>query len=147
MNLILFPALLAASLNLNPNAKNVSPGIGSRIVVRTQAVLGSSEPGEYEVGAFRNKEGILSPGDKIKNVKISPARLFLKRGKPRNVVLSIPSALLTEGPFWICLTEKPNPDKSSFISSSGAQFNIVVRSCYQRVYQPRKSLLKSLLPQ
>lgn len=146
MNWILFPALLAASLNLNPNTKNISPGIGSRIVVRTQAVLGSSDPGEYEVGAFKNKEGTLSPGDKINGVKITPSRLFIKEGRSRNVVLSIPSDLLKPGPFWICLTEKPNPEKKSFISDSGARFNVLVRSCYQRVYQPRKSLFQSLLP-
>ena len=146
MNLILFPALLAASLNLNPNTKNVSPGLGTRIVVRTQAVLGSSDPGEYEVGAFRNKEGILSPGDKIEGVRITPSRLFLKKGKSRNVVLSIPSELLKPGPFWICLAEKPNSGQKSFLSDSGARFNVLVRSCYQRVYQPRKSLLQSVLP-
>ena len=141
-----FPALLAASLDLNPNTKNISPGIGSRIVVRTSAVLGSSEPGEYEVGAFKNKEGMISPGDKIDGVKITPSRLFIRKGRSRNVVLSIPSDLLKPGPFWICLTEKSNSKKNSFISDSGARFNVLVRSCYQRVYQPRKSLLQSLLP-
>ena len=146
MNLILFPALLAASLNLNPNTKSVSPGLGNRVVIRTQAVLGSSDPGEYEVGAFRNKDGILSPGDKIEGVRITPSRIFLKKGKSRNVVLSIPSELLKPGPFWICLTEKTSPGTKSFLSDSGARFNVVVRSCYQRLYQPRKSLFQSLLP-
>ena len=50
MNWFIFPSLLAAALSLNPNAKNVSPGLGSRIVIRTEALLGSSDPGEYEVG-------------------------------------------------------------------------------------------------
>ena len=75
MNWLIFPSLLAASLSLNPNTKNVSPGLGSRIVIRTQALLGSSEPGEYEVGAFKNKEdGVLSPGEKIDNVRVTPSK-------------------------------------------------------------------------
>lgn len=146
MNWFIFPSLLAASLSLNPNAKNVSPGLGSRIVIRTQAALGNSEPGEYEVAAFKNKEAALSPGKKIENVKVTPSKLFLRKDRPRNVVLSIPSSSLKPGPLWICLTEKPKPNKQSVIPVSGPRFNILVRTCYQRVLQPRNSLLRLLMP-
>ena len=37
--------LLAAALGLNPNNKVISPGLGTRVVVRTQAFLVDSEPG------------------------------------------------------------------------------------------------------
>ena len=148
MNWLIFPSLLAASLSLNPNTKNVSPGLGSRIVIRTQALLGNSEPGEYEVGAYKNKEGDgLSPGKKIDNVRVSPSKLFLREGRPRNVVLSIPSDSLKPGPLWVCLTEKPKPDKKSALPDTGPRFNLLVRTCYQRVFQPRKSILQRLLPQ
>ena len=143
---LIFPSLLAASLSLNPNAKNISPGLGSRIVIRTQAALGNSEPGEYEVAAFKNKEAALSPGKKIENVKVTPSKLFLRKDRPRNVVLSIPSSSLKPGPLWICLTEKPKPNKQSVIPVSGPRFNILVRTCYQRVLQPRNSLLRLLMP-
>lgn len=146
MNWFIFPSLLAASLSLNPNAKNVSPGLGSRIVIRTQAALGNSEPGEYEVAAFKNKEAALSPGKKIENVRVTPSKLFLRKDRPRNVVLSIPSSSLKPGPLWICLTEKPKPNKQSVIPVSGPRFNILVRTCYQRVLQPRNSLLRLLMP-
>ncbi len=146
MNWFIFPSLLAASLSLNPNAKNVSPGLGSRIVIRTQAALGNSEPGEYEVAAFKNKEAALSPGKKIENVKVTPSKLFLRKDRPRNVVLSIPSSSLKPGPLWICLTENPKPNKQSVIPVSGPRFNILVRTCYQRVLQPRNSLLRLLMP-
>ena len=135
-------------MSLNPNTKNVSPGLGSRIVIRTQALLGNSEPGEYEVGAYKNKEGDgLSPGKKIENVRVSPSKLFLREGRPRNVVLSIPSDSLKPGPLWICLTEKPKPQKKSALPVTGPRFNLLVRTCYQRVLQPRKSILQRLLPQ
>lgn len=148
MNWLIFPSLLAASLSLNPNTKNVSPGLGARIVIRTQALLGNSEPGEYEVDAFKNKEGDgLSPGRKIDNVRVSPPKLFLREGRPRNVVLSIPSDSLKPGPLWVCLTEKPKPDKKSALPDTGPRFNLLVRTCYQRVFQPRKSILQRLLPQ
>ena len=146
MNWFIFPSLLAASLSLNPNAKNVSPGLGSRIVIRTQAALGNSEPGEYEVAAFKNKEAALSPGKRIDNVKVTPSKLFLRKDRPRNVVLSIPSDSLSPGPLWICLTEKPKPNKKLAIPVSGPRFNVLVRTCYQRVLQPRKSLLQRLMP-
>ena len=148
MNWLIFPSLLAASLSLNPNTKNVSPGLGSRIVIRTQALLGNSEPGEYEVGAYKNKEGDgLSPGKKIENVRVSPSKLFLREGRPRNVVLSIPSDSLKPGPLWICLTEKPKSNKKSALPVTGPRFNLLVRTCYQRVLKPRKSILQRLLPQ
>ena len=148
MNWLIFPSLLAASLSLNPDTKDVSPGLGSRIVIRTQALLGSSEPGEYEVGAFKNKkDGVLSPGEKIDNVKVTPSKLFLRAGRPRNVVLSIPSGTLKPGPLWICLTEKPNANKTTALPVAGPRFNLLVRTCYQRVLKPRKSILQRLLPQ
>ena len=148
MNWLIFPSLLAASLSLNPNTKNVSPGLGSRIVIRTQAVLGNSEPGEYEVGAFKNKEGDrLSPGAKIENVRVTPSKLFLREGRPRNVVLSIPSGTLKPGPLWICLTEKPKLDQKSALPVTGPRFNLLVRTCYQRILQPRTSILQRILPQ
>lgn len=142
MNWFIFPSLLAAALSLNPNAKNVSPGLGSRIVIRTEALLGSSDPGEYEVGAFRNNEKKNVPGKEINDVKITPSKLFLREGRKRNVVISIPSDSLQPGPLWICLSEKPKPKKESVVPISGPQFNIYVRSCYQRILQPRKSLLQ-----
>ena len=46
--------LLAAALGLNPNNKVISPGLGSRVVVRTQAFLVDSKPGQYFVEAFYN---------------------------------------------------------------------------------------------
>ena len=59
--------LLAAALGLNPNNKVISPGLGTRVVVRTQAFLVDSEPGEFSVEAFLNADGDV-PGEKIENV-------------------------------------------------------------------------------
>ena len=63
--------LLAAALGLNPNNKVISPGLGTRVVVRTQAFLVDSEPGEFSVEAFLNADGDV-PGEKIENVRVTP---------------------------------------------------------------------------
>ena len=127
--------LLAAALSLNPNNKVVSPGIGSRVVIRTQAFLVDSEPGEYRVEAFLNTDGNV-PGQKIENVRASPPQLFLRDNKARRVLLSIPTASLVPGPLWICITENPSEKRTK--PSSGGQLTVLPRSCYQRILQLRK---------
>ena len=128
--------LLAAALGLNPNNKVISPGLGTRVVVRTQAFLVDSEPGEYRVNAFVNADGDV-PGEKIENVRVSPPRLFLRDNKARRVILSIPTESLAPGPLWICITEDPSKKKAS---SSGGQLTVLTRSCYQRILQTRKPI-------
>ena len=128
--------LLAAALGLNPNNKVISPGLGTRVVVRTQAFLVDSEPGEYKVEAFHNADGDV-PGEKIENVRVSPPRLFLRDNKARRVILSIPTESLAPGPLWICITEDPSKKKAS---SSGGQLTVLTRSCYQRILQTRKPI-------
>lgn len=127
--------LLAAALGLNPNNKVISPGLGTRVVVRTQAFLVDSEPGEYNVEAFVNTDGNV-PGEKIENVRVSPPKLFLRDNKARRVLLSIPTASLTPGPLWICITENPSNKRAKL--SSGGQLTVLTRSCYQRILQLRK---------
>jgi len=129
------PILLAAALGLNPNNKVISPGLGSRVVVRTQAFLAGSEPGQYRVEAFLNADGNV-PGEQIKNVRVTPPKLFLRDNKARRVLLSIPTASLTPGPLWICITETPTEKGAK--PSSGAQLTLLTRSCYQRILQLRK---------
>ena len=127
--------LLAAALGLNPNNKVISPGLGTRVVVRTQTFLVDSEPGEYNVEAFVNTDGNV-PGEKIENVRVSPPKLFLRDNKARRVLLSIPTASLTPGPLWICITENPSNKRAK--PSSGGQLTVLTRSCYQRILQLRK---------
>ena len=127
--------LLAAALGLNPNNKIISPGLGTRVVVRTQAFLVDSEPGEYKVEAFLNTDNNV-PGEKIENVHVSPPKLFLRDNKARRVLLSIPTASLTPGPLWICITE--NSSNKRVKTSSGGQLTVLTRSCYQRILQLRK---------
>ena len=50
--------LLAAALGLNPNNKVISPGLGSRVVVRTQAFLVDSQPGQYLLRLFTIQKAI-----------------------------------------------------------------------------------------
>ena len=127
--------LLAAALGLNPNNKVISPGLGTRVVVRTQAFLVDSEPGEFIVEAFHNADGDV-PGEKIENVRVIPPKLFLRDNKARRVLLSIPTASLTPGPLWICITENPSNKRAKL--SSGGQLTVLTRSCYQRILQLRK---------
>ena len=129
--------LLAAALGLNPSNKVISPGLGTRAVVRTQAFLVDSEPGEYNVEAFVNIDGNV-PGEKIEDVRVSPPKLFLRDNKARRVLLSIPTASLTPGPLWICITENPSNKRAKL--SSGGQLTVLTRSCYQRILQLRKPI-------
>ena len=129
--------LLAAALGLNPNNKVISPGLGTRVVVRTLAFLVDSEPGEYRVNAFVNADGDV-PGEKIENVRVSPPKLFLRDNKARRVLLSIPTVSLAPGPLWICITEGPSKKKAK--RSSPGQLIVLTRSCYQRILQMRKPI-------
>ena len=132
---MIFPFLLAASLGLNSNNKVISPGLGSRVVVRTQAFLVNSNPGLYNVEAFYNAKGDV-PGDKIEDVRVSPRRLFLRDQKPRRVLLSISTSTLKAGPLWICIMEDPKEKASD----SSSQLTVLTRSCYQRILRPRKAI-------
>ena len=134
---MIFPFLLAAALGLNPDHKNVSPGLGSRVVIRTQAFLAGSNPGEFSINAYKNIEGKNIPGDKIENVRISPAKLFLRDNVAKRVVVTIPVTNLQPGPLWICITDKPGKNPSA----SGSRVTLLTRSCYQRILQKRKRLL------
>ena len=125
----------AAALGLNPNNKTITPSLGSRVVVRTQAFLVNSEPGEYSVEAFKNTEGNV-PGEKIEGVRVNPPRLFLRDSRARRVVLSIPTSSLNPGPLWICITENNTRKKSR--SASGSQLTVLTRSCYQRILRARR---------
>ena len=129
--------LLAAALGLNPNNKVISPGLGTRVVVRTQAFLVDSEPGEFKVEAFHNADGDV-PGEKIENVRVSPPKLFLRDNKARRVLLSIPTVSLAPGPLWICITEGPSNKKAK--RSLPGQLTVLTRSCYQRILQMRKPI-------
>ena len=126
--------LLAAALGLNPNNKVISPGLGSRVVVRTQAFLVDSKPGQYFVEAFYNTDKNV-PGKKIEDVRVSPKKLFLRDSKAKRVLLSIPTSTLKAGPLWICIVESP---KGKVSSSSSSQLTVLTRSCYQRILRTRK---------
>jgi hypothetical protein len=125
--------LLAAALGLNPNNKVISPGLGSRVVVRTQAFLVDSKPGQYLVDAFYNAKGNV-PGEKIEGVRVSPRELFLRDRKAKRVLLSISTSTLKAGPLWICIMESPKGK----VSSSSSQLTVLTRSCYQRILRMRK---------
>ncbi len=127
--------LLAAALGLNPNNKVISPGLGSRVVVRTQAFLVDSKPGQYFVEAFYNTKDNI-PGEKINDVRVSPKKLFLRDSKAKRVLLSISTSTLNPGPLWICIMESP---KEQVSSSSSSQLTVLTRSCYQRILQKRKT--------
>lgn len=126
--------LLAAALGLNPNNKVISPGLGSRVVVRTQAFLVDSKPGQYLVDAFYNAKGNV-PGEKIEGVRVSPRELFLRDSKAKRVLLSISTSTLKAGPLWICIMESP---KGKVSSSASSQLTVLTRSCYQRILRMRK---------
>ena len=126
--------LLAAALGLNPNNKVISPGLGSRVVVRTQAFLVDSKPGQYLVDAFYNAKGNV-PGEKIEGVRVSPRELFLRDSKAKRVLLSISTSTLKAGPLWICIMESPEGKVSS---SASSQLTVLTRSCYQRILRMRK---------
>jgi hypothetical protein len=125
--------LLAAALGLNPNNKVISPGLGSRVVVSTQAFLVDSKPGQYLVDAFYNAKGNV-PGEKIEGVRVSPRKLFLRDSKAKRVLLSISTSTLKAGPLWICIMESPKGK----VSSSSSQLTVLTRSCYQRILRMRK---------
>ncbi len=125
----------AAALGLSPNNKVIYPGLGSRVVVRTQAYLVDSKPGEYLVDAFKNAEGDI-PGEKIQDVRVSPPKLFLRDNRARRVLLSIPTSSLKPGPLWICIREKGTQKNPA--SSSGSQLTVLTRSCYQRILRERR---------
>ena len=131
------PLFFAAALGLNPSNKLISPGLGSKVVVRTAAFLAGSSPGQYRVEAFTNAKGNV-PGELIENVRVAPRTLFLRDNTAKKVTLSIPTSSLKPGPLWICITENPKENKSS--TSSGSQLTVLTRSCYQRILQSRKPI-------
>ena len=133
---MLLTLFFAAALGLNPNNKIITPGLGSRAVVRTQAYLVNSEPGEYLVDAYKNAEGNV-PGEKIEGVRVNPPKLFLRDSRARRVLLSIPTSSLNPGPLWICIAE--NDTRKNSRPSSGSQLTVLTRSCYQRILRARKS--------
>ena len=128
--------LLAAALGLNPNNKVISPGLGSLVVVRTQAFLVDSKPGQYFVEAFYNTDKNV-PGKKIEDVRVSPKKLFLRDSKAKRVLLSISTSTLKPGPLWICIMED---SKGKVTGSSSSRLTVLTRSCYQRILQARKTI-------
>lgn len=134
---MIFHFILAAALGLNPDNKTVSPGLGSRVIIRTQAFLAGSNPGEYKIDLYKNINGKNIPGEKIEDVSISPKKLILRDNKAKRVLITFPVSNLQPGPLWICITD--NPKKNS--SGSGSRLTLLTRSCYQRILQERKPLL------
>jgi len=125
--------LLAAALVLDMNNKVVSPGVGGRIVVQTQAVQAGSDPGPFLIKVFENKSvgDSNSPGDEIKNVRVRPSTVFLRDNKYRRVTLSIDANSVRTNSLWLCIAEKPKP--KGLFTSGGATLNIRTQSCYQRL--------------
>lgn len=136
-----FSFLIGAALGLNPNSKVIKPGLGTRVVVKTQAFLADSKPGEYTISAFKNAEGNI-PGEKIKDMRVNPPTLILRDNKAKRVILSISTADLKPGPLWICITESPKQSGSASRAASGAQLTVLTRSCYQRILRPRKAMFQ-----
>ena len=131
---MLIPALLAAALSM-PTNKIVKPGLGNRVVIRTQAFLGGSKPGPYEVKAYKNSEKD-TPGELIENIRIRPRTLFLRDNENRRLTLSIDSSALEPGPLWICISEAQN-QSGGLLGRSSGQLQIRTQSCYQRILQKR----------
>ena len=130
--------LLAAALGLNPDYKTVSPGLGSRIVIKTQAFLAGSKPGQFIVEAYKNVEGKNVPGEIIQDVRVNPKNLNLRDNTAKRVVVSIPTSSLQPGRLWICITDKPRKNSSA----SGSRVTLLTRSCYQRILESRKSMFQ-----
>ena len=131
---MLIPALMAAALSL-PSNKVVKPGLGNRVVIRTQAVLGGSQPGQYEVKAYKNSEKD-TPGELIENIRIRPKTIFLRDNDVKRLTLSIDSSDLEPGPLWICIAEAQD-SSGSLLGRSRGQLQIRTQSCYQRILQKR----------
>ena len=131
---MLFPALIAAALSL-PTNKIIKPGIGNRVVIRTQAVLGGSQSGQYEVKAYKNSDKD-TPGELIENIRIRPRKLFLRDNEARRLTLSIDSTALDSGPLWICISEAQD-SSGALLGRSAGQLQIRTQSCYQRILQKR----------
>ena len=137
---MIFSTLLAAALGLNLNNKVIYPGIGKNVVVRTQAFLAGSDPGEFSVEVFLNTENDV-PGDKIDDVRVNPTSLILRDNQSRPVIISIPTTSLDPGPLWICIMEKPKEKETDSGTASGSgRLTVLTRSCYQRILQSRKPL-------
>ena len=131
---MLIPALIAAALSL-PTNKIIKPGLGNRVVIRTQAVLGGSQSGQYEVKAYKNSDKD-TPGELIENIRIRPRKLFLRDNEARRLTLSIDSTALDPGPLWICISEAQD-SSGALLGRSAAQLQIRTQSCYQRILQKR----------
>ena len=131
---MLIPALMAAALSL-PTNKVVEPGLGDRVVIRTQAVLGGSQPGQYEVKAYKNSEKD-TPGELIENIRIRPKKVFLRDNDSKRLTLSIDSSALEPGPLWICISEAQD-SSGGLLGRSRGQLQIRTQSCYQRILQKR----------
>ena len=137
MSIALSSLLLGAALAL-PLNKVVTPGLGNRVVIRTQASLTSQEDnGEFAVEVLKHDEATQSPGESVENLRVLPRKLFLRDGSPRRLTLSFDSLDLEPGPLWICIAAKPKVGSSVF-SKSLAQVQIRTRSCYQRILQKRR---------
>ena len=137
MPIALSALFLGAALSL-PSNKVISPGLGNRVVVRTQASLTSQEDnGEFMIEVLRHDEETNGPGESVENLRVLPRKLFLRDGSPRRLTLSFDSLDLEPGPVWICISEKPKTGASVF-SESFAQVQIRTRSCYQRILQKRR---------
>jgi len=124
--------LFAAALSLDLNDKIIKPGLGGRIMVRTQALLGNSRPGEYEVTAHLNTNKN-TPGEAISGMRVRPSTVFLRDAQARRLTLSLDSSELKPGVIWLCISEKPN--EGALLKRSGASIEIRTRSCYQRIVQ------------
>ena len=129
---MIFPFLLAAALQLDMDNKVVKPRFGKRIVIQTAALLGGSKPGAYEVTAHSNTDGNV-PGEVLDTLRVRPKRIQLRDAQARKVTLSIDSNAVQAGVIWLCIAAKP--ESGSLIQKSGANLQILTRSCYQRIVE------------
>ena len=125
---------MAAALSM-PTNKIVKPGLGDRVIIRTNAFLGGSKPGQFEVKAYKNSDKD-TPGELIENIRIRPRTLFLRDNESKRLTLSIDSTALESGPLWICISEAQDPSGGLRRRSAG-QLQIRTQSCYQRILQKR----------
>ena len=126
---MLLPFLFAAALQLDMDNKVIKPRFGKRIVIQTAALLGGSKPGAYEVTAHLNTDKN-TPGELIPDLRVRPTNIRLRDAQARKVTLSINSESVEPGVIWLCIAEKPG--SGSLLQKSGANLQIVTRSCYQR---------------
>ena len=129
---MIFSFILAAALQLDMDNKVVKPRFGKRIVVQTAALLGGSKPGAYEVTAHSNTDQN-TPGDVIPDLRVRPKRIQLRDAQARKVTLSIDSDSVQPGIIWLCIAEQPG--SGGLLQKSGANLQILTRSCYQRIVE------------